>query len=634
MGPTEFFALNQPALETMDTDLAARVLNAPSIFGDLIDTRSGHKTLQLAGEDGRTKYRHSRIDPIRSAKKLIDQEAFDGLQVFFLLGLGLGYELDELYARMNKATAVIVIEQSMEVFRAWLETGDRREYLDHGNVMFCVAWPPEELYARMRNNMSRMFAGSIRLVQVPEAAQLHPDYYTQTRQALLEFIKVGAFMMKTSFTLARANLDNRLNNLPYYVSTPGVEWYKDKFKGLPGVCVLAGPSLEKNIELLREVKGRAPLISVSTTLKLMLNREILPDFTSVLDFQKISRNFFSDVDPKHQIPMLCDPKGNWDSIAGYAGPRFFYREDFIDNMFEDFSAMKKEWIQSGGTVAHLAFSFARYLGCDPIILVGQDLAYSGGLSHIPGTTYFSWWKAETNRFNHYEAVEWRFVRREIDKLVQAQDWEGNKIYMTDHFTSYARELEVMIKETEQTVVDATEGGVVLKGAKLMSLREAIDTYIKEPLDPALFAPPIFPAEEQRKRLQCSVEQLNKRIDEARTVAEQCEKALALLTTIRNRFRQDKDVQRLVTQVQSYNASLDAHPHLVETVSSLMVSDEYFKQIEDAKIDAEGMKGKERFEAQLNRDRNYMDALRNASREFARAARRSIAIIEGMLEALP
>ena len=40
-----------------------------------------------------------------------------------------------------------------------------------------------------------------------------------------------------------------------------------------------------------------------------------------------------------------------------------------------------------GSVSTVAFGLARLLGCSPIVLVGQDLAYSGGRTHAAGTGY-------------------------------------------------------------------------------------------------------------------------------------------------------------------------------------------------------------------------------------------------------
>ena len=55
-------------------------------------------------------------------------------------------------------------------------------------------------------------------------------------------------------------------------------------------------------------------------------------------------------------------------------------------------------LPAGATVAHLAFYLAVYLGCDPIIFVGQDLAYTGHVFYVPGVEIHQAWQSELNRF--------------------------------------------------------------------------------------------------------------------------------------------------------------------------------------------------------------------------------------------
>jgi len=41
--------------------------------------------------------------------------------------------------------------------------------------------------------------------------------------------------------------------------------------------------------------------------------------------------------------------------------------------------LEKTSLRAGATVAHLAYYLAEHLGCNPIIMVGQDLGFSDGL---------------------------------------------------------------------------------------------------------------------------------------------------------------------------------------------------------------------------------------------------------------
>ena len=68
-------------------------------------------------------------------------------------------------------------------------------------------------------------------------------------------------------------------------------------------------------------------------------------------------------------------------------------------------------IAAGATVAHLSFYLAQHLGCDPIILIGQDLAFSDGLYYCPGTAIHDVWATELGQFNTLEMMEWQRIVR-------------------------------------------------------------------------------------------------------------------------------------------------------------------------------------------------------------------------------
>ena len=71
-----------------------------------------------------------------------------------------------------------------------------------------------------------------------------------------------------------------------------------------------------------------------------------------------------------------------------------------------------------GSVSTVALGMARMLGCSPIVLVGQDLAYSGGCTYATGTGYEGS-KAEINRETGVIRLEWNAESRRVHGESQA-----------------------------------------------------------------------------------------------------------------------------------------------------------------------------------------------------------------------
>ncbi|MCK5254932.1 MAG: tetratricopeptide repeat protein, partial [Deltaproteobacteria bacterium] len=119
----------------------------------------------------------------------------------------------------------------------------------------------------------------------------------------------------------------------------------------------------------------------------------------------------------------------------------------------------KGTIPPGLHVGHLAFCLARAMGCDPIILVGMDLAFTG------------------NKF-HAEDIETN-VPISPSEQYACEDIFGNMVNSDPTFKSFVIELNTEIKKTDALCIDATEGGARKEGTTIMRLRDAIDEYCQD-----------------------------------------------------------------------------------------------------------------------------------------------------------
>ena len=118
-------------------------------------------------------------------------------------------------------------------------------------------------------------------------------------------------------------------NLPWYAASPGTARYKDAFAGYPAIVVSAGPSLHRNIEMLRQARGKAVIIAVSTVLRPLLRRGIKPDFAVVLDYHPISKKYFEDAPGDEDVRLVVDPKASYDAVDAHRGPKVVIHNDAL-----------------------------------------------------------------------------------------------------------------------------------------------------------------------------------------------------------------------------------------------------------------------------------------------------------------
>lgn len=120
-------------------------------------------------------------------------------------------------------------------------------------------------------------------------------------------------------------------------------------------------------------------------------------------------------------------------------------------------------LMSGGSVATSAYCLALNMGAKTVILMGQDLAMTGNRTHADGTFQDKMDEIDKNSLEYFEV----------------ESVDGGKVLTRDDFNLYREWFEKWIKEWSHiTTVDATEGGALIHGTKIMTLKNAIRRYCK------------------------------------------------------------------------------------------------------------------------------------------------------------
>ena len=94
-------------------------------------------------------------------------------------------------------------------------------------------------------------------------------------------------------------------NLSAIQKNPGVIALTQKFKDIPAIIVGAGPSLDKNINLIGRAQGHSIIISSDAALKPLLSQGVVPSIVVSLDPQEEVAKFFQGV--SHRGMTLIAP---------------------------------------------------------------------------------------------------------------------------------------------------------------------------------------------------------------------------------------------------------------------------------------------------------------------------------------
>lgn len=606
------FLRNMAALWRTDPELALKLDEIDDVERvPLEPTRSGHWTASMPTSDGRSVWLHSRYDPVKEAATRAEAVPLEDKFCFMVGGFGLGYDVAALIARLKGDAIVLVSESSLPLLAAGLCCVDVADAIGAGKLIFFTSDDKARIHERLRPHNALVMLGA-QLVSHPASQQIAGEFHGRIRSLLTDFVAYVRMSLVTLVANSQITCRNIANNLPMYVCTPPLEVIPPVFRGRPGIIVSAGPSLRKNGHLLAEARGRAVICAVQTVLKPLLARGVRPHFVTSLDFHEVSGHYFEGVGDLSDVHLIAEPKVTWHVIDKYPGPVSMLGNEFAELLIGEPLA-KRTRLTAGATVAHLSFYFLRWLGCDPIIFIGQDLAYTGHVYYAPGVELHATWRSEINRYSTLEMKEWERIVRNRSVLRKTRDIHGREVFTDELLFTYLEQFEKDIAGTGMRVINATEGGAHIHGTEVMTLREALDRYCAAPLPDDAFAYRRTARWFDPAGLDEARSEIKSRLDEVREVAALCEEMLAVLKELQGLTDQPDRFNRRLARVDQLRARLNESYRGYRVINAAAQLSELRRFSADRRLGLSDVTGAERAKRQLSRDVEFVSATRDGAK---------------------
>ena len=419
------------------------------------EARDGNRYLTIT-RNGEVFRLNSNYRPANEAAKWAGNvQMADSGAVIFLFGLGNGCFARELLKRLSDDAVLILWEPSKRVAEFVRNTRECEDVIRH---------PQVHLFVKGENERE-IFAFLDRTIHWSNAARqvflVHPQYDKAFPEELAEFEGIVRSNNTRVFTncntemhFGQAIAENTAFNMRYVPDGYLLQDLKGKIpEGVPAIVVSAGPSLDENIEDLKMAKGRAVIVATDTALRSLIRHQIIPDFTVTIDANKPPA-YFAD-EESHRIPLFAKIQANKDVLRLHEAEKIWFdSQEYLTGFLHTIGRTPKDY-HAGGSVATAAFSICSYLGFRTIILIGQDLAYRGEITHAGG--------------------EICAISAEEADICYVEGIAGGQVKTRHDWVQYLKWFERVIGEIqgEIRVIDATEGGAKIHGAEIMTLKEAI-----------------------------------------------------------------------------------------------------------------------------------------------------------------
>ena len=353
-------------------------------------------------------YLHNPQNPLGEAQEIFAMAENSPIAIHLVYGLGLGYLFQ--VASLKSQGTVILYEPDLNIMKIAFTLVDFSNDILKRNVFITDNLDQVGNYIYTRSNTKN----TPLLLTTTAYRELNSDDFIKIVEELQRI--VGMFGLDLKYTKQRfyGLTLGLINNIPNLLSEIPFAELKNRCVGKTAVVVSAGPSLDRDIEVLKKYRDKYILFVVGTAAKTVFAHGIKPDFVCIIESYDASKQLagldLSDVN------FITEPTTNKNLR------NFKFKQTYshvaanlpVNALWNEIADIDLQEYWSKGTVSYTSLNCARILGCSKIILVGQDLAYIEGQCYSKDSAY----KDLECRFNK-EFNSWEIVARDFEHYAQS-----------------------------------------------------------------------------------------------------------------------------------------------------------------------------------------------------------------------
>ncbi|ELR6980787.1 motility associated factor glycosyltransferase family protein, partial [Campylobacter coli] len=391
--------------------------------------------------------------PIKELEKNLEYfKDFTRYPVLFFYGFGNGI-LYKILLQNQALKRIIIFEKELELIFLALNFIDFSKDLSLGRLIILhhddINLPKMDKVFRL---IGDLFYRSYNL-------HIANDFYEHYKEDILKLNKLNMQIIK-NHNLMRGNdpkdamqgIEQFVYNLPQMITHPSYKELLSKRKGISDTAIIVstGPSLTKQLPLLKKYASKATIFCADSSYPILAKHGIKPDYVCMLERTEITAEFFNhDFGEFDQDVLFVCISWVYPQTIKYLqkNNRAFILTSRPSSFIENINLCPYGYVGYGPSVAHMAYEFATHLNYKNIIFIGQDLAYAeNGNSHPD----------DYQNSANYESQMYKHILTEA--------YGGKKEIKTHEVWIFFKQiLEAMIIKYHITTYNCTEGGARIEG---------------------------------------------------------------------------------------------------------------------------------------------------------------------------
>ncbi|ELW0602484.1 6-hydroxymethylpterin diphosphokinase MptE-like protein [Campylobacter coli] len=453
---------------------------------------------------------------------------------------------------------LFVFESEIELFILALSTIDLSEELKVYKVVLfdCVAKDLEIQIAMIFDQQSileylslyEMFISSHYYLKYYETSILSlNELCIKSASVAIRNADITCFLPLLTHGQFLQNIPSMLGSIPFQRI---LNERKNKFDN--AIVVSAGPSLTKQLPLLKAYQDKAVVFCADGALSMLEKEGVVPDYVTNLDCRDLAMKFFQNKGKLKQsiIALECATHPNVVRSLKAENCMIVLRNKAL---YQRFNLNDFGYIDTGTHVSHFSYTLALALGFKNIIMIGQDLAFDEkGNSHSKGFSYGE-----------------QFSGEKTVPTLKTQAYGGKGEVLT-HITwnDYRVKLEYLFACNDQKAkfYNATEGGARINFTEELSFKECCEKLLTKE-KPKFELPKSLTKNRSDKLLAKFKEKIQKDQENAKRFLDD---ALALKQILENILSKDfllplEFLEKVYQNIENFNHSLDTDEFIQDEV---------------------------------------------------------------------
>ena len=362
-------------------------------------------------------------EEVKQAFSKIDLNKFE---LIYLYGIGLGHYATALLTWLGKNSTrdLVLVEDCIEALRLFFFSKHATLLLSHPQVHIRFLMNPTKWKQFFEERAFEFPAENVELIPLESLKKKNPHKIASFRLHLMRRTTVhhAIFMEESYYPYFFKNM---LPNFSHLKDAFYFNRFQNVFKNIPALICGAGPSLKNELEEIKKREHQALIIAGGSAITALGHSQIFPHFAVAIDPNEEEYKRFK-VNSAFEIPLLYTNRLFPRVFETFNGPLGYVRASTggpIESWLEKRLGIEKLSLRKGFDIEALsvtttAIQIAAMMGCNPIVLVGVDLAFTHQNFYAPGVV----------RENRVSLKERKEESRASERLIKRKDSAKKPVY--------------------------------------------------------------------------------------------------------------------------------------------------------------------------------------------------------------